>query len=332
MDKTLTPPSGDKHDYMSFGPYWWPDPSKKDGLPYIRRDGEVNPESRTGGSDNLSTRRLKSCVTSLALAWYFTDDEKYAKHAALMLRTWFLNPETKINPHLKYGQAIPGRVQGRGIGIIETAMFLDLTDAAILLQGSKSWTPEDHAALQAWFRQYLKWLLTSKHGKDESREPNNHGVWYDTQVAGFALFVGDEKTARRILTSAKKRILSQIDAKGRQEHELARTRSFTYSMFNLKGMFSLAAMADLIDIDLWSLKQGDKPALKAAVDFLAPYADPARKWPHKQITDRKPEALLHLLKMANLAYGTVVYNRFAAMVPAEERKNSLANLLYPDAR
>ena len=40
MDKQQTPPSGDKHDYMSVGPYWWPDPSKPDGLPYIRKDGE----------------------------------------------------------------------------------------------------------------------------------------------------------------------------------------------------------------------------------------------------------------------------------------------------
>src|SRR5512142_174353 len=48
IQKSRVPPSGDKHDYLSFGPYWWPDPKKPNGLPYIRRDGEVNPESRTG--------------------------------------------------------------------------------------------------------------------------------------------------------------------------------------------------------------------------------------------------------------------------------------------
>ena len=42
--KTRTPPSGDKHDYISMGPYWWPDPSRPGGEPYVRRDGEVNPE------------------------------------------------------------------------------------------------------------------------------------------------------------------------------------------------------------------------------------------------------------------------------------------------
>ncbi len=44
MQKTQLPPSGNKHDYMSQGPYWWPDPSKPDGKPYIRKDGQRNPE------------------------------------------------------------------------------------------------------------------------------------------------------------------------------------------------------------------------------------------------------------------------------------------------
>src|SRR5215471_19027754 len=44
VTKAVTPPSGDKHDYMSQAPYFWPDPSKPNGLPYLRRDGERNPE------------------------------------------------------------------------------------------------------------------------------------------------------------------------------------------------------------------------------------------------------------------------------------------------
>src|SRR5438552_2649323 len=34
MDKQRTPPSGDKHDYVSMGPDWWPDATKPGGLPY----------------------------------------------------------------------------------------------------------------------------------------------------------------------------------------------------------------------------------------------------------------------------------------------------------
>jgi len=81
MDKKLPPPSGDKHDYMSFGPYWWPDPKKTHGLPYIRRDGQVNPEARTVETDRVALGSMTSAVETLALAWYFTEHQPLAEPA-----------------------------------------------------------------------------------------------------------------------------------------------------------------------------------------------------------------------------------------------------------
>ena len=66
--KHRTPPSGDKHDYMSLAPYWWPDTTKRDGLPFIRRDGDVNPESRLDtdsprfGQMSDAVEALESCL------------------------------------------------------------------------------------------------------------------------------------------------------------------------------------------------------------------------------------------------------------------------------
>ncbi len=194
MDKKAPPPSGDKHDYMSLGPYWWPDPEKPDGLPYIRRDGEVNPEGDTYDRNPLNA--MTAAVETLALAYYLTDHPPYADHAARLLRVWYLDEATRMNPHLEYGQAIPGRTAGRGIGIIDTAQLVRLVDAVGLLGGSRAWTSEDQQSLQAWFRQYLTWLRQSAHGREEARATNNHGTWYDAQVGAFALFVGDERTAR----------------------------------------------------------------------------------------------------------------------------------------
>ena len=77
MDKTITPPSGDKHDYMSQAPYWWPDPAKADGRPYIRRDGQRNPEiNRLTDHDNLG--RLTSAVATLGLAYSAERGTEYA--------------------------------------------------------------------------------------------------------------------------------------------------------------------------------------------------------------------------------------------------------------
>jgi len=184
MQKKMVPPSGDKHDYMSVGPYWWPDPSKPEGKPFIRRDGEVNPLRHT--YDNVPLGKMRSSVNTLSLAFYFSGKEAYAEHATRLVRTWFLDPETRMNPNLEFGQAIPGRCDGRGIGIIDTSGLPTLCDSVGLLRDSAAWTPRDQKALQDWFRKYLHWLRTSSHGRYESKTRNNHATWYDVQVASFA--------------------------------------------------------------------------------------------------------------------------------------------------
>src|SRR5690348_6390472 len=76
MDKDVTPPSGDKHYYMSQAPYYWPNPSKPDGLPYILKDGQRNPEvDRITDHEELG--RLRTVVSSLGLAFYLTGRQDY---------------------------------------------------------------------------------------------------------------------------------------------------------------------------------------------------------------------------------------------------------------
>lgn len=331
MDKTVLPPSGDKHDYMSFGPYWWPDPAKPNGLPYIRRDGQANPESKNKGSDHPRKNAMVRAAETLALAYYFTGEEKYANRAAVLLRTWFLDPKTRMNPHLEYGQAIPGRVEGRGYGIIDTAYLVKVVDAAILLQGSESWSGEDHAALKSWFGDYGDWLRTSQHGIDESRTRNNHGTWYDVQVACFALFTGDREMARKTIASAKQgRVLRQISPDGRQEHELARTKSFSYSLMNLDGMFCLARLGEHVGVDLWRVKIEGKPALQAALDYVAPYADLKKDWPHEEISKSRPTGhLLPLLRRGFRVYKKPEYLASIGKLPEKTRLEDRSVLVDP---
>src|SRR6266478_3613405 len=188
MDKIQVPPSGDKHDYISQAPYFWRDINSPT-VKYINRDGERNPEAgKISDAGNFAT--VCHDTHTLALAYYFSGDEKYAAKAAEFIRVWFLNPDTRMNPNLKYGQGIPGGVEGRPAGLITARGLADLVDAIGLLAGSKIWTTNDQQRMTAWVGDYFHWLTTSNIGLGEDAASNNHGTFYDVQAASLALFLG----------------------------------------------------------------------------------------------------------------------------------------------
>ncbi len=330
MDKRRVPPSGDKHDYVSMGPYWWPDSTKPGGVPYIRRDGERNPEIRVD-YDAPRLAAMINAVTTLSLAYYFSDDEEYAGRARLLLRTWFLDPATRMNPHLRYGQGIPGVTQGRAAGIIETRGLVGVVDAIGMLERSPSWTAADERGMAQWLSAYLGWLRSSAIGRQERGAHNNHGTWYDAQVAALALLTGDTALARSTLAAAKThRIASQVMADGRQPYELARTRSLAYSVMNLEGLFRLAQLGRHVGVDLWSYRSPRGGSIRKALDYLAPYADPRRKWPGHQITPTEPDLLVSALEQARLAYHDARYDALLRQIPEDAVRAHRALLLYPE--
>ncbi len=328
MDKHRSPPSGDRHDYVSMGPYWWPDSTKPNGLPYVRRDGERNPEIR----DDYDAPRLAAltgAVSTLALAYYLSDEEKYAQHATQLLREWFLDSATRMNPHLRYGQRIPGVTEGRAAGIIETRGLVGVVDALGMMSRSPSWTDADDRGMHAWMSAYLQWLRTSDIGRAEQSASNNHGTWYDAQVVALALFTGDTALARATLeASTTRRIASQITADGRQPHELARTRSLGYSAMNLEGLCRLAELGRQVGVDLWSYQSPEGGSIRKALDYVAPYADPSLTWPGQQITPMEPDWPVLLLERARVAYGDARYGKLLEKIPAEAVRSNRAQLLY----
>jgi hypothetical protein len=329
--KDATPPSGDKHDYMSQAPYFWRNPETTNGLPYVRRDGERNPELQKF-PDHRVMDEMVNAVETLALAYYFKGDEAFATKAAALLRTWFLDPATRMNPHLKYAQAIPGVNDGRGIGLIETRGLTRVVDAIGLLAASKSWTDGDQRGLQEWFANFLQWMRASEHGHDEAAARNNHGTYYDVQVASFALFVDRKNLASDIVQAApQKRIAKQIEPDGRQPLELARTKAWSYSIGNLDGLMLLARLAENVGVDLWNFETPDGRSIRKALDFLLPFAAGDQKWPYQQLGGFSPQTLAPVVRRAALKYPDVQYRLWLATIPEEDPANR-SHLLRPQIK
>jgi hypothetical protein len=326
---TMLPPTGDKHDYYSLSPYWWPDPAKANGLPYIRRDGETNPESKRD-LDQPRVAALGDRLQTLGLAYYFTGDERYASRAVKQLRTWFLDSATRMNPHLRFAQLVRGNDEERGSGIIDTRSLIETVDAIALIRSSNMWTPADEYGIRQWFRAYLDWLLTSPNGKHEHDAKNNHGSWFAAQTAAYALYVGDTAKARRIIEEVKARIGSQITPTGEQPTELERTRSLHYSSFNIEALSRLAEMGRRLGIDLWRFEAPEGGSLRKAIDHVAKYAADPSKWPGQQIDAEPVELLVVHFRRANIAFGDTTYVPVLRRLPPSVIGADRSALLYPD--
>jgi hypothetical protein len=299
----FVPPSGNKHDYASFGAYWWPDPTQEDGLPFIRRDGETNEAQKALGDKNHFNVFTKD-IESLSLAYYLFDDERYAEHAIHLLDDWFLNPETRMNPHLEYAQAVLGRNHGKNSGIIDTRDFIFVLESLELLKNSPAYTNDFESGLKQWFAEFLRWLQTSKHGQKESRSANNHGSWHHAQAMRIAIFLDDQVAARELLRNVRENLIpSQIMPDGTQPEELARTNAFHYSIFNLHALGTVARMGEAFERDLWHDHDQDGRGMQAAAEYLLPFVNGGTDWPHRQISKYRISPHVHqLFRMMSVRY------------------------------
>ncbi len=281
VDKTGIAPSGDRHDYFSIGRYFWPDPDKANGLPWKRRDGQINPDVMSAQYDKVASDAMFSAVSTLATAYFFLGDEAYAQRAAEYLRAWFIEPATAMNPNLTYAEGVPGDAEGRAQGLIEFSKLVDLFDAVALISDSPAWPAESQNALRAWMLRYYEWLTTHPNPLKESEAKNNHGTYFDAQRAALAVYLGKIDEARSVIDGAKtKRLAAQVMPDGSQPEEIARANSWFYSTFNLMALADLAAIGGRVGVDLWGYKTEDGRSLRGALDFLLPYAFEGKEWPH----------------------------------------------------
>jgi len=330
MTKKQVAVSGDKHDYLSLAPYWWPDPSKDDGLPWVRKDGEINPLTRGRNVDEPVKDKMINNVKILSLAYFFSGDNTYAEKTKELLKVWFVNKETRMNPNLNYAQGVPGSSTGRCFGIIEFSGITHIITAIEILELDNSLESSLGNELKAWLNSYLNWLQTSELGHLENSRKNNHATLYDVQVVAILLFLDKTEEAKNVLTSVvDKRVETQIEADGKQPHELQRTKSLTYSILNLTGLTKLAFFGrkDSIQIDIWNYRSntGD---IQKAYQYLLPFLKTQNQWPFEQLGSMD-NAVKRLKQMFRNTGSMLSINEYCKLGFDIKEIDHLDLLLYP---
>ena len=309
---------GGSNDFYSNGDYWWPDPSKPNGLPYIKRDGETNPENFV--AHRMAVKTLRDSVAALAAAYKITGEDRYVTKAAELLRAFFLDVKTRMNPNLNFAQAVPGVSPGRGIGIIDTLHIIEIPAAVKAIEKSKAFPPDMAKELRAWFGDIAEWMVTSKNGQEEASAKNNHSVAFHLQLAVFADFTGDEAKLALCRKQFKEVFVpKQMAADGSFPLELARTKPYGYSIFQLDNMTLLCQVLSTESDNLWTFALPDGRGIRKAVAYLNPFLADKSKWPLKpdvQAWEGWPARQPHLL-FAGLALGEQSYLDLWKKLPAD---------------
>ncbi len=269
--------AGGLHDFYSEGDYWWPDPHDPEG-PYIRRDGLSNPHNFTGHRKVMI--RFSMLTGNLTSAWLITGDRKYALAVLPHLRAWFITDSSRMNPDLRYAQAIKGRYTGRSIGIIDGIHLMEVARSVRVLGQAHLIPPDDLAEIKHWFALFTDWLTTSDFGKAEMMHPNNHSTCWNMQTAVYARLAGDSGVVALCRNHFLNRLLPlQMAEDGSFPRELKRTKPYGYSLFNLDAMVMNCLVLSDATHDLWTYKTTDGKSIRKAIAYMAPYVKDKSGWP-----------------------------------------------------
>lgn len=280
---TSFPPPADSpggpHDFYSQADYFWPNPADPSG-PYINRDGQSNPANFNGHRKAMIALSIQ--MPALTAAWLLTGDARYGQHACDHLRAWFIDPATRMSPNLQFAQGVKGVSTGRSYGIIDTLHLVEVARAASIIAPALM-TAQEQSSLKAWFAEYLHWMQTSANGQKERDAKNNHAVCWALQASEYARLCGDRATRAQILAQYETVFLpNQMGLDGSFPQELARTKPYSYSIFNFDVMAMLCRSLQDDAENPFSFRLPDGRGICKGAAFLFPYLASKSKWPYKK--------------------------------------------------
>lgn len=262
VDKTITAPSGDVHDYYSMAPHYSPA-----GLKY---DGHANiGEQAKGAGDAQAFRSAAWRISACAIGGVLLGNSEFTQRAAYLLKAWFVDSSTKMNPSLRYAQMIPGSDEINDVGIVEVRQLANIVGAVRCL--------EKHAALEAsvsrpvreWFEKFLDDCDTLGIREKALQRGNNVGTWAALLFGSLDLFCGRFERSFAIAYRASERLGQQLGPFSMQLHEIGRAKPLHYSLFNLAAWFSLSRLCREFGMDLLRFSGVHNESLKTALAFCS---------------------------------------------------------------
>ncbi|AWH38896.1 alginate lyase [Stenotrophomonas sp. ZAC14D1_NAIMI4_6] len=330
MDKRRVAASGDKHDFFAMAKYAWRDASKPESAAYATRDSERNPEAEDGDFDRKRYNDTVRSINVLALAYRLSGKREYAVKAGQLLKVWFINPDTRMNPNFRFAAMRPGANDGHFSGIIEGVVLVEMLDYVALLQDSGALSQSEETRLKSWFKELADWLIGSDFGRRESAQSNNHGSWYRAQVAAFSLYSGDDARAESQIKAARGLIRAQFAPDGSMPREMTRANSAMYSVYGLRSVIYLARLSGQSENSLWQEQANGKPLIKHALAYLAPYYSGQKNWSSGHVKTGVDPYVIQVFRLGATAYSTSEFDPamshiIAQLPPTDQR----ARLLGP---
>jgi hypothetical protein len=263
---------------------------------------------------------LGVAVPALAGSYLLTGDERYAEHAVLQLRAWFVDAATSITPRLDYGHvaiapvasALPGapslggaapslagtapaHVGGTFEGILETLPLVEIAQAIPFLAASTALTEADRSGLHTWFAAYLRWLTEAQDSGPRlpalARDrKDHHGTSWLLQAVAFATFTAPQGTTPRSEDNSLEEfrhrfktvtLRAQLSSDGTFAHDLSSPNPYRDSLMNLDMLAALCMLLTTRFESLWEYQLEDGPGMRSAIAYHFPFVANRGMWPFR---------------------------------------------------
>jgi len=318
------------NNYTSFATYYHPDPNTPTGFPYVRKDGFRNGEIEKI-SDRPYLNSLHYYLLRFCTLYALTNSEKYAEKSIEIIRKFFIDENTKMNPDLTYSGIVIGNsmddLKIRG-AIIDTSILCRLPDFLELIKSSQSWSKEIEDGMVSWFDSLSNWLKTHPRGIRQSGYSHNIKTAYVNQLCSYLYFCGKQSEAKSYLENNVRDLLSaQIDSEGKQPLEMDRVKSRHYSSFNLTLLVRMAKISNSLGVNVWNYEdENGRGSIRKAMKYLCQCYENPQEWTASN-EENDPSITKHFLRDGVILYDDSIIHDVYKKVDLYDRHTHLHEYL-----